>query len=295
MGNHDCCADPEILRECENLALLVTVEGTKLWSGYSLAELSDVQGCVFAPHSDASERACREYKEPAGGVTAEPVTGYDGLRLRARGRHTNALARCGVELPGWWEDLTGTLTPARRALAWLESHLKDSGAKVGVVQLAKCTVTEEEPKPRALPVVQVLFSSEEGDRWLWVAPELLAALNTVRLFRPAAEGLLASLRGKARLWAERRGVPVESLSRVLPGTLCLALLPSPDEVVAVGALRGSAAQWSVDVLGALAKGVARRTHRGGSWWDVLRPSLRFGGTRGSVLGGAGCAPLTLPS
>lgn len=227
-------------------------------------------------------------KEPATpSVAAEAVKPQ--LRLRKRGRLTHALERLGDVLPAWWEDL-GSATPALRARSWIESHLKDSGAKVGLNSANMSCGGVELPKG-AIPAVQVQFSSEEGTRWLWVCPGLLAHLYTVRLFRPMSEALLGSLRAKARLWAKEVELPVEHLARCLAGTLVLAMLPVPDEVTSLGALRGAAGQWSADVLGSLRKGELRATSRGGSWWDVLRPSLRFGGTRGTFSGGVGCAPI----
>lgn len=231
-----------------------------------------------------------EDKEPARPAEQTAEGGALPQRLRRRGVYTNTLAKLADSLPVWWEDLDCT-SPARAAMRWMESHLRDSGVEVGVTSNTTCAGKEDVRVD--LPLVQARFSSEEGGRWLWVCPSLLAHLTTVRLFRPASEGLLASLRAKSRLWAVEKGITVESLVRFLPGTLVLAMLPMPDEVVSLGALRGSAAQWSVDVLGALSRGEARQTSRGGSWWDVLKPSLRFGGTRGTTLGGAGCAPLRL--
>jgi len=228
-------------------------------------------------------------KEPGdAGSSDEPLVKVP--RLRARSRQTRELERLAAKLPGWWRDLPGT-TPANRSLAWLRSHLADAGAKFhGTVEI----VAGEEDDQHVFLGVRVLFSSEAGSRWLWVLPELLAHLYTTRLFRPMSESLLGSLRAKARLWALEKRLPVEDLARVLAGTLSLAMLPVPDEVAALGALRGSAGQWSAEVLGSLARGELRPTTRGGSWWDVLRPSLRFGrGTRGTYTGGGGCPPLRL--
>lgn len=248
----------------------------------------DLLGSLFAPLSRLDDVEEPVYKDLACDERANESL-VSSLRLRPRSRLTRDLARLGAALPGWWEDLPGS-TAAGRALGWLESSLKDTGAKVcGTTDI----VGSGEGGRRSFTGVRVLFSSEEGTRWLWVLPELLAHLTVYRLFRPMSDALLGSLRAKSRLWALEAGLPVESLARILPGTLSLALLPGPDEVVALGALRGSAGQWSTEVLGALSKGTLQATGRGGSWWDVLRPSLRFGGTRGRFTGGAGCAPLRL--
>lgn len=244
-------------------------------------------------HQPPSEefRDSSDVKEPEIVVISEPGRAATGLRLRKRGRATAALQRIGETLPVWWEDLDG-LSFANRALAWFESHLGDSGVKVG--KTMSTMATDSDGKSTAITMVQALFSSEEGTRWLWICPELLATLHCVRIFRPASEGLLASLRSRARLWAKEIGLSVFDLSRSLAGTLVLATLPLPDEVVAVGALRGSANQWGQDVLGALSAGRVKATSRGSSWWDVLRPSLRFGnGLKGQVLGGKGCRPINM--
>lgn len=108
------------------------------------------------------------------------------------------------------------------------------------------------------PLLQIPFAGDNGDiRFLWVSPELVAALSAVRMFRSASSTLLGSLRGHARRWAEERGINAMDLVRFLPGTLILAMLPMPDEVVAAAALRGAAGRYSVDVLGALESGVAK--------------------------------------
>nr|QHD64839.1 ORF-B [Erysiphe necator umbra-like virus 2] len=213
-----------------------------------------------------------------------------GVRLRPRSRQTANLEYLGRTVSRWWRDLPGA-SPAQVALAWIESQYAGTGLKVGSTHQIPASLRGEGDSP--LPAVQVHFSSEEGERWLWVAPELTAYLFNYRLYRPISDSLLASLRSRARLWAEDNGVSVMDLARVLPGSLMLACTPTPDEVVSLGALRGSAAQWSREVLGALSKGKAMPTTRGGSWWDVLKPSLRFGGTQGSILGGAGCAPINM--
>jgi len=297
LATHDCMAwafsEPTWNRDVGDVTSLLCGNEASYWDelvvlAYSDFELGERLGVMFAPDAQSFSVPDLESKDPACDRSADGSL-VSSLRLRARSRLTRDLERVGLELPGWWEDLPGE-SPANRALAWLEAHLMDSGAKVcGTADIVACG----EGGDRSLTGVRVLFSSEEGTRWLWVMPELLAHLYTVRLFRPMSESLLGSLRAKARLWAKEVGLSVESLARVLAGTLVLAMLPVPDEVVALGALRGSAGQWSTEVLGALSKGQLKSTTRGGSWWDVLRPSLRFGGTKGTFLGGSGCEPLRL--
>lgn len=224
----------------------------------------------------------------------EPGVNGTGLRLRRRGRATVALQRMGEALPGWWrEGLTGS-SGARIALSWIEDHLRDSGVKLGRVGHASTEVEDGAGAP--IFGVQALFSSEEGERWLWVCPELVAHLYLYRAYRPVSEMVLSSLRSRSRLWAEERGVSAFDLARFLAGSLMIAMIPTPDEVVSLGALRGSAAQWSADVLGSLKAGKAGPTSRGLGWADVFKPFLRFGGgTKGTVLGGAGCATLQMPT
>jgi hypothetical protein len=63
-------------------------------------------------------------------------------------------------------------------------------------------------------------------------------------------------------------------------------------VAAVSAIRGEAGRWSADVLGAFSKGIAKE--KTSSWWEVLRPSLRFFGPQPGVLT-AGVHQLSLPA
>jgi len=236
-------------------------------------------------------------KEPAGPAPAEPTGGDRRLRLRKRGKATHALQALGVTLGRWWRDLPEQ-SPANSALSWLDHHLGVSAPVKGYnFRSLKCRSVDDKVQEDVI-IAQLEFSSEEGSRWLWVCPELIAALYTVRLFRPLSESLLASLRSRARLWAMERGMPVMDLARVLAGSLVVSSLPMPDEVVAVGSLRGLAGQWSNDVLANFAGGRLTPTKMGRSWGDVLRRPIAslFGLRRlsGDVLSGAGCAPLTLP-
>jgi len=210
------------------------------------------------------------------------------LRLRRRGVFTRNLEGA-VKRAGWWSDLSQACdTPAR---AWLDSYFSGSGVKAD--GSAKELHWQDGEKSRSLWVVGVKFSSENGSKELWVSADLLASLSVVRMFRPMTEGLLASLRSRARLWAEDIGMSALDLVRVLPATLALACQPMPDEVLATAAFRGSAAAWSSDVLGALGKGLAKGPSASlTSWWGVLKPCLG-GGTRTSPTR-AGCA-LRMPA
>jgi len=210
------------------------------------------------------------------------------LRLRPRGALTRSLEGA-VKRAGWWSDLSQSYdTPAR---AWLDSYFAESGVKAG--GLAKKLHWQDGETSRSLWVVGVKFSSENGSKELWVSADLLASLSVVRMFRPMTEGLLASLRSRARLWAEDIGMSALDLVRVLPATLALACQPMPDEVLATAAFRGSAAAWSSDVLGALGRGLAKGPSASvTSWWGVLKPSLG-GEARGNPTR-AGCA-LRMPA
>lgn len=249
--------------------------------------------CSFDKRNFAKRRVfvTSEHKDPGVTDTSGGKFGQLAPRLRKRGAVTRRLENLAKALPCWWSDLAGS-GGAKSTLLWLESYLKDSGVKVAANR--QLQTVDVEGNVSTLTLAQVAFSSEEGNRWLWVCPELLASLVVVRLFRPVSETLLASLRAKSRMWAREMNMRVEDLASVLPGTLSLAVLPMPDEVVAVGALRGHAGRWSNEVLGNLSRGRLAAVSRIGSWWDVLRPALRFGGTSGSTLSGAGCAPLVLP-
>lgn len=256
-------------------------------------EAADVASWAFG--SDAVTVSCmpEEFVEDKDlGTPAVPkaVVGHDSTRLRRRGAKTNALERLAGRLGFWWEDLVAD-SPATRARLWLDAAYAKSGVKFG---LESESTVEADGVSGTVSVVQALFSSEEGSEWLWFCPELLAYLSNIRLFRPVSEMLMASLKSKARLWAREKGMSDMTLASVLPATVVLACVPTPAEVISVGSLRGSAGQWSVEVLGALSAGRLVASTRGGSWWDVLRPSLRFGGTKGSVLGGRHCPQLQAP-
>jgi hypothetical protein len=235
-----------------------------------------------------------EDKEPVGVVSPPERSGSSrALRLRPRGTLTRCLERLTRE-SSWWSDLAGDaqVSPAR---AWLESYFSDSGVKVcgGTKVVSGCVGG----KTTSTALVRVLFGSEElngGAKLLWVSPQLLSRLVTVRLFRPVSEGLLASLRSRARQWSEEQGIADMDLVQFMPGTLVLAVLPMPAEVVAVSALRGAAASWSVDVLGALSGGVAkRRSPWSGRWSAVLKRCLGGGTQRNPI--GPSAEALTLPA
>jgi len=115
-------------------------------------------------------------------------------------------------------------------------------------------------KRNAFPTVWVPFSTggnggNEGDvRALQICPELVAELTKRRMFRSVTSVLLGSMRGRAVMWADEKGVGAMDLVRIMPGSVALAMLPMPDEVTALGALRGAAGVWSAGVLGALEQG-----------------------------------------
>jgi len=238
-----------------------------------------------------------EDKDLVGLEATKPKKRLLWSRLRKRGAETRRLQALSAAAPGWWEDLPGN-SPARRAIAFISALGKGAGVKLGANSLIQAEMDDKGNARTPLSVVRAEFSSEEDTRGLWVCPELLAHLLSVRLFRPISESVLASLRSRSRLWAKERGIGVMELVSFLPATLVWASLPMPDEVVALGALRGSAGQWSSEVLGALAKGQARPTSRGTGWVDVLANPLRAllgGGTKGSVLGGKSCATIQMPT
>jgi hypothetical protein len=209
-----------------------------------------------------------DYKEPAAPQAAEPPILGRGLRLRKRSKVTRSLEYMGGRLRGWWRDLP-SVSPANTALAWLAEY-SAPGTKLGRVRQVQCG--SDADVQESVSVVSVMFGSEhQASRELWVCPELVASLFTVRCFRAVGPDVLSSLRSRARLWARERGVSDLDLSFFLPGTLVLAALPQPDEVVSLGALRSSAAEWSSRVLAPLAKGnfVSGKLRGPRGFWDTL--------------------------
>jgi hypothetical protein len=189
---------------------------------------------------------------------------------------------------GWWRHTITAGHNQSAARAWIEEQFRSCGVKVlGETKVVSAVRGE---KPCSLELVKVSVSGGEG---LWVSVDLLALLCAVRLFRPLTEGLVASLRGRSRLWAESVGLEVVDLVQFLPGTLALACLPSHGEVVAMRAFRGVGYQWSADVLGSFSKGVVAEPRAPWlRWTDVLR------GWAGGGLAGAFERPvqsLVLPS
>lgn len=239
-------------------------------------------------------RGLAQYKDPADTVPAAGGAGKRRLRLRRRGRQTAVFASSWQNLPGWWSDLTGkdSLSAAR---SWLRCYWdgvvdKISDGKEIMVNLGS------EVGVRPLQLYQALFTNGDVRRPLWVCPELMAHLVSVRMFRPVSEGLLASLRSRARMWAKEEGVTVMDLVQFLPGTLVAASLPAADEVAAVGALRGRSAQWSAAVLGPLAQGMAKPSP-GRPLGDYLRRPLAwfFKRTEGTMLGGGYHLTVNMPA
>nr|UYZ32452.1 hypothetical protein [Alternaria dianthicola umbra-like virus 2] len=206
--------------------------------------------------------ASSERAESISGSASSPERGSIGsaglgrpprsFRLRKRGRFTRAL-EAAVTCTTWWKDLSGAggCSPAR---AWVDSYLSGTDAKVVNEKTLVIPARADGGDERSLQLVQMPFENGTAKRQLWVCPELVAKLVSVRLFRAPSAGLLASLRSRARLWSDEVGVDAMDLARFLPGSLVLAVLPSPDEVAALGALRGSAGRWGADVLGPLAQG-----------------------------------------
>lgn len=208
-----------------------------------------------------------------------------GFRLRRRGRITNCLEQAMRASIGRWTpfemeggDLPGGGT-ASLAHAWLHGYghgalpkmvageaitgsrdvtvdvRNDEGVKTGETTTVKRKVVS---------TVWVPFSKRErGDdrvadnkdiRALLVAPELVAELSKRRMFRSVSSVLLGSMRGRAVIWADEHGVSAMDLVRIMPGSITLAMLPMPDEVTSLAALRGTAGRWSNQVLGALEQG-----------------------------------------
>jgi len=221
------------------------------------------------PQREDKERAVEPEAAGAGG--ADMPTSGSSTRLRKRGRLTNQLAVLGSQLSrGWWRDLPSS-SDASLGMNFLLKFCAP-GTKLGVVNQARVVRGEAQG---LTAVVEVLFSSENGARPLWVCPELVASLFTVRCFRPVDAGLLASLRSRARLWARDLQMSDLDLAFILPGSVMLAALPQPDEVVALGALRSSAAVFSATALRGLEDGVVSRSVPSRTLWGALR--IIFGG------------------
>jgi len=214
-----------------------------------------------------------EVKESATPTVAESHGSGVGFRLRPRGKATRALERMVGGSSGWWRDLSCS-TPARAALSWMRAYMAP-GVRLGGVRLVERR-GEDGGLLDPIPIVQAFFSSEESSRCLWVCPALVAELQGVRCFRAPGPEVLSSLRSRARLWARDAGVGALDYSLFLPGTLVVASLPQPAEVVAVGALRGSASRWAQDVLVPLGAGRAVPP-RSPSWLRVLSIIFRLSG------------------
>lgn len=210
-----------------------------------------------------------------------------GIRHRPRSKYTRGLQELAQDRGWWTPDLPSS--PAKVASTWLTKMYADTGIKVGLTNHKAMSGGVSGNTPAA---VQVHFESDEGSRWVWVLPDLVAHLLNYRVFRPASSTLIGSLRSRARLWAEENGVGQMDLAWVMPGSVMLALVPTFDEVISLGSLRGTASQWSSEVLQALSKGQAIRSTRGGSWWDVFKRPIG-GETKGTTLGGAGVSSVSL--
>lgn len=183
------------------------------------------------------------------------------LRLRRRGRLTNALEQAVKQSIGRWSDLPGGAKSA--AHVWLSGYGAGMLPKMtegSVIIGDKEDVETGKVKRNTVSTVWVPFATGNGTgnvRALLVAPALVAELSSRRIFRSVTSVLMGSLRGRARVWADELGVSAMDLCRILPGSLALAMLPTLDEAAALSSLRGSAGRWSVEVLGALERGVLR--------------------------------------
>lgn len=240
-----------------------------------------------------------------GDVQTNPSAGpARGLRLRKRGRLTNALEQAMEKSKGRWRDLANTGIQSR-ARAWLQGYCSPNLSKVELgellvgrpVPLSKEQLEAgEKPISPFTPTVWVPFVGDNGCvRALLVSPQLVAELSVKRMFRSVTSVLIGSLRGRAAMWAAERGLPAEDLVRVLPGSLALAILPQPDEVHALAALRGAAGEYSSKVLASLEKGVLTAPASPPLGAFVRWPfSLLFGKTNTRLLA-PGVGTLKLPA
>jgi len=221
-----------------------------------------------------------DYKEPVvTDTTTKRADSSSSLRLRPRSRVTRDLEVVGKRVRGWWKDLPVD-SDAQLALLWMQEYSVD-GTKLGMAR--QVTTKSDEGEVGSISLVEVFFRSEErpSGSGLWVCPELVAELFNVRCFRGLDTSLLSSLRSRARLWAKERGVSAMDLSLFLPGTLVFSSLPQKNEVESLGALRSTAAVWSIDVLGALSQGVLKAPTGPTGVWATLKTV--FGGNRDSIL------------
>jgi hypothetical protein len=234
--------------------------------------------------SGALRQASAPPAETKAGGMAKPssrrVRFAPGLRLRRRGHVANVLERLQRQSVGWWRDHHGsdlTTLGTSAARSWLAAHMGEHAPKVTDTTVIKGSTVSRNPDgevswlsddktswgtaDRSIPLLKIPFAGTGGSvEYLWVCPELLAQLSAVRMFRSITSTLLASLRGHSRRWADEMGVSALDLVRFLPGTIVLAMLPTVEESTALCALRGFAGEYSVDVLGALERGVLKEAN-----------------------------------
>lgn len=221
-----------------------------------------------------------QVKEPGATLRAPELPRSGGeLRLRPRSRVTRSLEAVGRRVRGWWKDLPAE-SDAQLALLWMQEYSVD-GTKLGMAR--SVSTCGDDGQVGSISLVEVHFSSEErpSGSGLFVCPELVAELFSIRCFRALDASTLQSLRGRARLWARDKGVSPLDLALFLPGTLVFAALPQWGEVEALGALRSSAAKWSVDVLGSLARGHLKAASGPSGFWASIKSV--FGGHRDHIL------------
>jgi len=206
-----------------------------------------------SPGSGVKEPGCSSGKQ-----SAERTSLRLGFRLRKRGRLANCLAHALDVSQGRWKDLAETGIQSR-ARAWLSGYMHSTGhGQIEPGELIFGGIKKqdgESAKTTLTSTVWVPFVGDNGHvRALLVAPELVAELAKKRIFRSMTSVLLGSLRGRACIWADERGISAMDLVRILPGSIALAVLPMPDECVALSSLRGTAGVYSSTVLARLEQG-----------------------------------------
>lgn len=247
---------------------------------YALGDLAEVMSSRFCtqelPTRCVTTSRKAKYKEPARVVRAAALSDprvaececCEEPTFATRFRDGQAVKPHGLEAclsrGAWWTDGSHNQASAKD---WIDWHYRSCGVKVlGETKIINSPSEGETPHSFSLALVSIAKGGS-----LWVCLDLLARLIAVRMFRPITEGLLASLRGRARLWAESNGIAVTDLVQFLAGTLTLALLPGNGEVAAMRAMRGVGYQWSSDVLGAFSKGIIKEPT---APWLGLRDVLR---------------------
>lgn len=253
----------------------------------------------WEPHGWPAESGA-EGREPVahvGRATAGAPSQRLGFRLRRRGILTRSLEQAMVLSDGRWKDLTGT-GMASAARAWLGGYMgiaQQSKMEFGGLLIGSATCAgDDNAVPTVVPTVWVPFGGNKPHPLL-VAPELVAELSKRRMFRSLTSVLLGSLRGRAVMWAEEKGLSAMDLVRVMPGSIALALLPMPDEVEALRALRGPAGVYSSTVLAALERGVLQEASSPPLGDFLRRPLAWLFKKSNPCLLAPGVGTLTLPA